>query len=138
MAVNAGYDALIKVNTGTPDSPVWTAVAGQRGATLNMSLSTIDITSKDSNRWTELIAGIKEWSVEFDALVVADDAGYSALRNAFLNGETVQIQLITAEGDTYQGTGIITDFPHTFAYDDAQTYKVTVKGSGALTFTAHS
>jgi len=135
MAGISGFDAVVKVNTGTPASPVYTTVAGQRGATLNMSISTIDITSKDSDGWEEALLNLKSWSIEFDALVVESNAAYQTLRDIFLsaNPSAVLVQLVTADGTTYSGSALLTEFPHNLPYDDAETYKVTLKGTGPLT-----
>jgi len=53
MAGVSGVTFLIQVNTGTETSPTWTAVGGQRGATLNRSVDEADVTSKDSLGWHE-------------------------------------------------------------------------------------
>jgi TP901-1 family phage major tail protein len=48
-----GIDILVKVNTGTAQTPTYTAVAGQRGATLNRSAETIDLTNKEGDGWAD-------------------------------------------------------------------------------------
>lgn len=133
MPAVTGVDFLIKVNTGTEASPVWTAVAGQRNATLNLSMSEVDTTSKDSGGWHEGLASIRSWSIDFDSLLIEDDAGLAELENAFMNQEQVQVQLATPAGYTYTGKATLTDFSYDMPYEGEATASGTLTGTGALT-----
>lgn len=135
MAYEKGVSVLLKVNTGTDLLPVWTAVGGQRGATLNRSADTIETTSKDSTGYKSYAYGFKDWSIDADGLLVTDDAGYGELEDAFIAGTTIKVDVVMASGDKYSGDVIITDFPIEAPYDDMTTYSVTLQGSGALTKT---
>ena len=70
MPSESGITFLLRVNTGTAGSPSYTTIAAQRSATLNRSAETIDVTTKDSNRWTESIYGNREWSIDADAYLL--------------------------------------------------------------------
>lgn len=133
-----GVDFVIKVQTGvdeTTGDPIFTIVGGQRGATLNRSAETIDITTKSSSGWRENEASIREWSIETDGLLIEDDTAYTELENCYMNGTKVLVELVTAAGNTYEGEALITDFPIEAPYDDAATYSVTLQGTGPLTKT---
>ncbi|MDK2986537.1 MAG: hypothetical protein PWQ96_2181 [Clostridia bacterium] len=134
-----GVDFVIKVQTGvdeTTGDPIFTIVGGQRGATLNRSAETIDITTKSSSGWRENEASIREWSIEADGLLIEDDTAYTELENCYMNGTKSLVELVTAAGNTYEGEALITDFPIEAPYDDAATYSVTLQGTGPLTKTA--
>ena len=131
MAVK-GVDILIKVNTGTEGTPVWTAVGGQRNATLNMGTATVDTTSKDSGGWEDNLPGLRNWNVEFDGLFVEDDDGLAALEDAFMSGNQVQVQVATPSGNKYQGKATLTDFSYEGPYEGEATASGTLTGSGAL------
>ena len=133
MAAVKGVDFVIYVNTGTVESPVWTQVAGQRGATLNRSMDPIDATSKDSQGWMEYLDGLREWSIDFDGLVSEDDTAQQKLEDASHNGDSVMVKIETPGGSTYEGTGYITDLTLEAPYDAEAVYSGTVTGSGALT-----
>ena len=128
-----GIDILVSVNTGTAESPKYTAVGGQRGATLNRSSETIDVSNKVSGSWRKSISGLKEWSVDADGLLALSDAGFAALEAAFENSEEVLIQIAKGTDLVYSGEAIITDFPIEAPYDDVATYSVSFTGAGALT-----
>lgn len=127
-----GIDILVSVNTGTEGTPEWTAVGGQRGATLNRSAESIDVTNKVTGDWKRSIAGFKEWSVDCDGLFALSDAGFAALEDAFEDGLEVEIQIAKGAELAYSGKAIITDFPIEAPYDDVATYAVSFAGTGAL------
>lgn len=128
-----GIDIMVSVNTGTAEVPVYTAVGGQRGATLNRSSETIDVSNKVSGDWRKSISGLKEWSVDADGLLALSDAGFAALETAFNDSEEVLIQIAKGTDLVYSGEAIITDFPIEAPYDDVATYSVSFTGTGALT-----
>jgi len=135
MPAVTGVTFLIQVNTGTETSPTWTAVGGQRGATLNRSVDEADVTSKGSLGWHEGIPTIKTWSIDFDGLVVEDDAAYKLLEAAYMDGEILQVEVVTPAGNKYSGNAFLTDFSIDAPYDDAMTYSGTLQGTGPLTLT---
>lgn len=131
MAHENGIDFILNVNTGTDSVPVWTKVGGQRGATLNRSADTVETTSKDSDGYKSYEASFKDWSIDADGLIVTDDAGWVEMEDAFEAGSKLKVQFVTASGDKYDGSVIITDFPVEAPYDDMATYSVTLQGTGA-------
>jgi TP901-1 family phage major tail protein len=125
MAKIKGIDVLIKIGSS--------AVGGQRGATLNRSGEAIDVTTKDSSGWKESEAGLKEWGVDCDGLVVVDDTAYAALEAAYMASTEVTVEVAMPSGKKYSGSGIITDFPIEAPYDDEVSYSVSILGNGELT-----
>ena len=129
MATNAKRGLDIKISIGEQ------FLAGQRGATLNRSAETIDITNKVSAGWKESITSVKEWSVDCDGVFVADDAALKALETA-LNANTLVDVKISDDTRGYKGTAIITDITIEAPYDDAATYSITLQGTGELSAAA--
>lgn len=118
-----GVDVLLKIGNNV--------LGGQRGATLNRSTNTIDITTKLSDEWSEKKAGIKEWSVDCDGLVVIDDTAFEALEAAYMNGTNVTVEMALGS-IKYTGQAVITSFPIEAPYDDEVSYSVTLEGTGPL------
>ena len=133
FAPQTGIDVVLKVNTGTTQSPVWTTVAGQRGATLNRGAETIEATYKGSGAWKSYLVGFKEWSIDCDGLYVFGATEFQALENAFVNGTPIEVEIVDANSKGFKGSALITDFPIEAPYDGELTYKVTLQGTGALT-----
>lgn len=128
-----GIDVKIKVNTGTDQSPVWTVVAGQQGAKLKDQVETIEITSKDSGNYKEFEYGFGEWQIECEGLVVVNDDGFEALRDAMRNHTKVKVEWYEAGGKTYEGMALVTEIPLEAAFDEMLKYQVHLKGTGAYT-----
>jgi TP901-1 family phage major tail protein len=136
MAKIAGVDVLLEVQTGTDQTtqePIYKVLGGQSGATLNRSAEAIDVTSKDSQGWTEAIAGIKSFSIECEGFLSEDDEATGALEEAFDARTSLKATIKMPSGKKYEGTVIITDFPVEFPQDDAVTYSLELTGTGALT-----
>lgn len=132
MAKIAGVDVLVKIEDPTTPGTFIT-LGGQSGATLNRSTNTIDATSKDANGWAENLAGVNSWGVECEGFIVASDAAYTALEDAWEGRSLVTVQVLMPSGKKYTGDAIITDFPNEFPQDGAATYSLTLTGTGALT-----
>lgn len=107
-------------------------VGGQRGASLSMSADELDITDKTTEQYKAFLVGLKEWSISCDGLVCTDDAGYAALVEAFLAGNTIEVEL-KGKGFGYKGTVAIASMDFDAQYDDALTYSCELKGASALT-----
>ena len=120
-----GLEVLLYVGTNV--------VAGQRGASLSMSADEIDITDKTTEGYKAYLAGLKEWSISCDGLVVVNDTAYDALVEAFLAGDEIEIELKNEAGTFgYKGTVSIASMDFDAQYDDALTYSCELKGASAL------
>ena len=133
--VTAGMDILLKVNVSdSPEKPNYVAIAGQKGATLNRSRDTIDVTCKDSGGgWKTSIAGFGEWSIDTDGILIDGDENFGKLEKAFINRDVILVQMVNSKtGKGYEGNVVITDFPLEAPFDDAMTYSLSLSGAGEL------
>ena len=130
-----GRSMLLKVDMTGLSPTTYTTVAGMRATQLKINGNQVDITSKSSNGWQELLsdAGVRKIdvtaSVEFDAS--AGNAGIflekAALANTFIDGE------ITFGNSTiYTGTWAISDYTMDGPYDNAQTFALTLTSHGPV------
>lgn len=128
MSAKRGLNVIIAVK----ENGEYKALAGQRGANLNRSTDTLDISNKVTNGWKEYITGSKEWSIECDGILMADDSAFAKIEQYFLDGSEVEVKIGDDTGWGYEGRAIITDFPIEAPYDDALSYTLTLQGTGAL------
>lgn len=133
MAKVAGVDVLLKVDV----SGTATALGGQTGATLNRSANTIDVTDKNSDGWAESMAGVKSWSIDCDMFVSLGDTALEALFTAFDARTPVDVEIrvgvdTEANGYTYTGSAVITDFPEDYPQDDAVSISMSLQGASPL------
>lgn len=132
MANIKGVDVLIEMNTGTVEAPVWTKIGGQRGGTINRDKDTIESTSKDSAGFKEFEAGLKEWTIETDGLVVVDDEAFSALEDSFMNDTKLKVHAKMPSGTKYEGMALVTSLPTEIPFDDLVSWSATFQGTGKL------
>lgn len=134
MPAIGGVTFLLEVNTGTDAVPVYTAAAGGRNATLNLSVDEIDITSKDSNNWHEGLPSIRSWSIDFDELFVENDNGLVVIQNMYFNNVQLKVRCKTPLLKTFSGKVTLTDFSLEGPYDGEMTVSGTLQGTGALVY----
>lgn len=111
-------------------------LAGQRGVTLDLSMDVIDITSRDSQWWMNHLAGLRSWSLSFDALYLEDDTAEQNIENAYFNHTSLAVILTTPAGNTYSGTCFLTSYSFEGPYSAESVASGTLQGSGALLSTA--
>ena len=126
----AGVDVLLKVDIDGVKKPI----GGQKGASLSRSAETIDVSDKTSGGWSESIMGLKSWSLDCEGFVTLGDEGFEHLHTAFDERKPLSVELKVggAEGYTYTGEVVITNFPEEFPMDDAISYSLTLQGASPL------
>ena len=123
-----GVDVLIKVND--------TVIGGQRGATFNTEIATIDATHKDAAGWGFNIAGQGSWSIDCNGVVLAgNDPGEErmsllALHQAYKAKEALDVEFSDPTGLSYRGQAIMTSLPIEAPMDDVMTYTTAFQGQG--------
>lgn len=133
-----GKNCLVYLNYGegaTEAAPKWTAIGGQTKGNLDMSADSIDGSNKDSGGWGETYAGTKTTELSVEGYVTKADGAYSALKDAFVNGEAVDIcryfsDAGTADRNWYYITKLGDETPH----DDMVSFSMTLGGVGAPKF----
>jgi TP901-1 family phage major tail protein len=129
MGAKNGTEMLLYVNVSS--NP--TAIAGLTSNAFNVKGETIDVTTKDSNGWRELLAGTNSFSFSADG--VFDDAatfGYNDLLDAMKLKQPLMVRISTEEsGEYYQeGYVIITSLDKTAPLEDKVTFSATFEGTG--------
>jgi TP901-1 family phage major tail protein len=128
-----GIEVLIKVNTGTDETPVYTELGNQQDLTLKMTGEKIDTSSKSNSGWNTYLVGNRDWGIEGGAIVDTDDTALTALETAFLAGNTIKIQIIEDSVNTYSGDVCIDDFSKSAPVKDVSKVSLSLSGSSALT-----
>ena len=127
-----GTDCLVYVDvSSTP-----TAIAGSTENTLTVNGEVIDVTTKDSQGWRDLMAGLASWSISGAGKF--DDAaafGYSDLLALLVAKAPVTIRMSFEESGVpyWTGEAIITSLELAAPLEDAVTFSYTFEGTGVLT-----
>lgn len=102
---------------------------------------TVDITSLDSDGWRELLADMKEWRVNFNAMVTrgtvgATETDYDALMQEIKTSDdpaVVAVTTTTASDKFESGSAFLTSLRASGSVGDKVTYSGTFEGTGGLT-----
>jgi len=106
-----------------------------RSNTLSLTADTVDVTSKDSALWAEVLPTVKSWSISVDGLVALNSsANADKLIDLLIPGTSVVVKFTTHKiGDKYwYGSGYCTSIEISAPNADVVTYSATFSGSGAL------
>lgn len=134
----AGFNARVSISADGGTS--YQVIGEARDATLSISQNEIEATSFDSAGWSEYIPGLKEWSVDIEALYIPTNVAQENLFDALVNGTTLKIKLLpkTGSGNTgYEGDVFVSSWEINPTPDDAVSVSVSFRGTGLLeTYTA--
>lgn len=128
----SGVDILLALNTGTVESPVWTVIGGQRGATLSRTSEVADARHKSSGAWPNRVTTFLDWSVQGDAVYIQNDTTLEALRAAWRNRENVQVQVQHPNGIVETGFAVIADNSLSAPHTDVATVAINLQGNSPL------
>lgn len=141
MAIFNGTDLILKVSPSAGGTDA--KLMHSQSVSLDVSMDTIDITTKDSAGRQTLLAGLTSFSLSSDGLMDFNPttAANTEFDELFVQGYTNRTAVTftftlatTASGDyTFSGSGIITALSVSGGVEDAPTYSVSIQGSGALT-----
>lgn len=139
MAIFNGTDLILKVSPSSGGTEA--KLMHSQNVSISMNVDTIDISTKDSSGFRDLLGGQKSFSLSADGLMdfagVAGDTEVDELFDQMFNRTAVTFTFtldVTATGDyTYTGSGFITSLEISGGTEDAPTYSVSIEGTGALT-----
>lgn len=112
------------------------AIEDLQNCSITVNVETIDVTTKDSNGWRELIAGVGSWSGSGDSLVdKTATEGYEEQYDDIIAKTAVTIKFTTQEtGDTYwEGPAILTSWELSGGTEEALSVSYSFEGTGQLT-----
>ena len=142
MAIFNGTDLILKVSPSTGGSVA--KLMHSQNVSLSINVDTIDITTKDSAGFRELLGGTKSFSLSADGLMdfeaTAGDTDVAELFDQMLDRTAVDFTFTfapsgTPTGYTVTGDGFITSLEISGGTEDAPTYSCSIEGTGALTKT---
>ncbi|MCK0068034.1 MULTISPECIES: phage major tail protein, TP901-1 family [Kordiimonas] len=132
MAAQKGRELLLKIDTGSG----FETVGGFKTNELDINSDTVDITSKDSAGFKELLAGAgtTSFSVSGDGVFVSDNA-FNIVHTHMLNRTHPDCQIIIPGLATYEGPFAISSLRLTGAEGDAITYNISLESAGSISVT---
>ena len=96
--------------------------------TITLDASEADVTTRDNDGFRATIGGLKECTIEFDMLYLPKDAGFKAIKEAWLKSQQIHLAALTSEkGEGPVGDFAITGFSRSEPLEEAIKYSVTAK-----------
>ena len=132
MPAEKGSAFLLKVGNGAAP-PVFSTVAGMRTTQMSVNGEAVNVTSKDSGGWRELLsgAGIRSVSVAASGIFTGS-AAESRLRSNAVGGLIDDYELSFESGDRMRGRFLVTRLDYAGDYTGERTYALSLESSGEV------
>ena len=126
------YQGAAVADPSTLNPATLTEMGNVKDVTLSLEAGEADITTRANSGWRATAPTLRECSCEFEMVWKPGDAGFEAIKTAFLSAGTVALAVLTgahnetgAEGPV--GNWSITNFSRSEALEEAVTVSVTAK-----------
>jgi TP901-1 family phage major tail protein len=132
MGAEKGSAFLLKVGNGAAP-PVYTTVAGMRTTQMSINGEAVNVTSKDSGGWRELLsgAGVRSVSVAASGLFTGS-ASEARLKTNALAGAVDDYELSFESGERMRGRFLVTRLDYSGDYNGERNYTLSLESSGAV------
>lgn len=134
MAKGKGQLFLLQVESATAGT--YLTVAGLRGTTLSGKQQAVDVTSKDSPGFRELLegAGFMQFTASGSGVFDSGTA-HERVLTVFMGKQIKNWQVIRASGDKFTGPMLVTELEYAGNHDGEETYSLTLESAGVIAFT---
>jgi TP901-1 family phage major tail protein len=132
MNAEKGSAFLLKVGDGG-DPVGFTTVAGLRTTQMTVNGAMVEITSKDSGGWRQLLSGAGVRSVSVSgAGVFTGSAAEARVKGNALSGTLDDYRLSFESGETITGRFLVTRLDYAGDYNGERSYTLSLESSGAV------
>src|SRR3954471_11179737 len=130
MAAEKGSAFLLKVGDGA-EPPAFATVAGLRTTQMSVNGEPVNVTSKDSGGWRELLsgAGVRSVSVSGAGIFTGSAAEARVKVNA-LSGVIDDYRLSFESGETMTGRFLVTRLDYAGDFNGERSYTLSLESSG--------
>lgn len=132
MPAEKGSAFLLKVGNGAAP-PVFSTVAGMRTTQMSVNGEAVNVTSKDSGGWRELLsgAGVRSVSVAGSGIFTGSAAETRVKTNA-LTGTIDDYELSFESGERMRGQFLVTRLDYSGDYNGERNYTLSLESSGPV------
>jgi len=127
-----GMDAKIYQGTAAAALGALTEMDNARDVTLNLEAGEADITTRANSGWRATAPTLRGCTVDFEMVWKPGDAGFDAVKAAFLANDTLELAILDQDRATSgaqgpKGSFSITSFSRNEALEEAIKVSVTAK-----------
>lgn len=130
MAIQGMFAVLMFKTGGVGGAGSWAELTNVRDVTLTVEAGEADVTTRANSGWRATLATLKEGTLEFEMVWEPGDAGFEAIKDAFLTGGVIGLAALDSAGATGEGLVAdfsITNFSRSEPLEEAITVSVTAK-----------
>ncbi len=132
MGIESGSAFLLKVGDGAMP-PAYATIAGLRTTQLSINGEGVNVTTKDSGGWRELLSGAGVRSVSVSgAGIFTGSAAEGRIKGNALAGVIDDYELSFEGGERMQGRFLITRLDYAGDYNGERNYTLSLESSGAV------
>jgi TP901-1 family phage major tail protein len=132
MTAEKGSAFLLKVGDGG-SPPVYATVAGMRTTQLSVNGEAVNITSKDSGGWRELLSGAGVRSVSVAASgIFTGSAAETRIKTNALAGLLDDYELSFESGEKLRGRFLVSRLDYSGDYNGERNYALSLESSGPV------
>ena len=132
MAAEKGSAFLLKVGDGG-SPPIYATVAGMRTTQMSVNGEAVNVTSKESAGWRELLSGAGVRSVSVAASgIFTGSAAETRIKSNALAGLLDDYELSFESGERLRGRFLLTRLDYAGDHGGERTYGLALESSGAV------
>ena len=132
MGAEKGSAFLLKVGNGA-EPPVFATVAGMRTTQMSVNGEAVNVTSKDSGGWRELLSGAGVRSVSVAASgIFTGSAAETRIKSNALAGQIDDYELSFESGERLRGRFLVTRLDYSGDYNGERNYALSLESSGPV------
>jgi len=132
MTAEKGSAFLLKIGDGAAP-PAFATVAGMRTTQMSVNGEAVNVTSKDSGGWRELLSGAGVRSVSVAASgIFTGSAAEARLKGNAIAGLLDDYELSFESGERMQGRFLVTRLDYAGDYNGERTYSLSLESSGEV------
>jgi TP901-1 family phage major tail protein len=133
MVAEKGSAFLLKVGNGA-EPPVFATVAGMRTTQMSVNGEAVNVTSKDSGGWRELLSGAGVRSISVAASgIFTGSAAEIRIKSSALAGLLDDYELSFESGERLRGRFLVTRLDYSGDYNGERNYALSLESSGPVT-----
>lgn len=88
----------------------WTEITNVRDLTLNVETGEADVTTRGSGGWVNVLAALKDGSLEFEMVWNTTDAAFAAIETAWEGNDEISLMALDGDKDVAGSEGLASNF----------------------------
>lgn len=135
IAAQKGRAFLLKISNGV-SPPTFNTISGMRANGVSINNNPVDITTKTSVGFRELMpdGGIQQFSFTGSGVWDSSNQYLLQLQQNAVSRVNAEYEIVSGAGDAFVGLFAVSAFSRDGTHNDAETFSVTLESASAVTY----